>query len=386
MTIDCLFLPAAAPERLDDDLPVVRAAPGAPGRPLRLAEAAQAPATGAAAPVALVLPVERVTACAVTLPTRRTRWLRQALPFAVEELLAEDPERLHFALGEALADGRHRVIAIDRALLSGWLEQLAARGLEVASIHVDADLLPPDGATRVAAADPARGLLAAADGERLAFEPASWPALAASCPAPVHAIGTAAHCALPGLDHYRQVGDLHGLLAAGRGGAIDLAQGTFAREPADRVRHPRRWLALAAAALVLQLGTTHGQAWYLERQAATHYAASEAIYRHLFPQDHRIVDLRAQFDAHMAGGGGGRGFVALLEAAAGSLADDPGITVVGLDYTAEGGLALQLEGGDPAGFERLREHLRSAGWAATLTPSDADGTAASARLLVGGRA
>ena len=39
----------------------------------------------------LVLPVEAVTACAVQLPTQKARWLRQALPFAVEELLAERP-------------------------------------------------------------------------------------------------------------------------------------------------------------------------------------------------------------------------------------------------------------------------------------------------------
>src|SRR5690606_1476427 len=91
----------------------------------------------------LVLPVEAVTACAVQLPTQKARWLRQALPFAVEELLAEDVEQMHLALGELLADGRHRVFAVRRAWLAAWLELSA--GQPPASIQVDADLLPAEG-------------------------------------------------------------------------------------------------------------------------------------------------------------------------------------------------------------------------------------------------
>ena len=57
----------------------------------------------------LVLPVEAVTVCLVQLPTTKARWLQKALPFAVEELLAEDVEQCHLSVGGQLADGRHRV-------------------------------------------------------------------------------------------------------------------------------------------------------------------------------------------------------------------------------------------------------------------------------------
>ncbi|ERI49934.1 hypothetical protein N878_27165, partial [Pseudomonas sp. EGD-AK9] len=91
----------------------------------------------------LVLPVETVTACAVQLPTQKARWLRQALPFAVEELLAEDVEQMHLALGEQLADGRHRVYA----LRADWLRQCLAlcAAQPPQAIRVDADLLPRQG-------------------------------------------------------------------------------------------------------------------------------------------------------------------------------------------------------------------------------------------------
>ena len=52
----------------------------------------------------LIVPVEAVTLCTVQLPTTKARWLAKALPFAVEELLAEDVEQFHLCVGAPLAD------------------------------------------------------------------------------------------------------------------------------------------------------------------------------------------------------------------------------------------------------------------------------------------
>ncbi|MBD4501348.1 GspL family type II secretion system protein XcpY, partial [Xanthomonas citri pv. citri] len=97
------------------------------------------------APWRLYLPVEAVTACAVNLPTQKARWLRQSLPFAVEEQLADDVEQMHLALGPALADGRHRVFAVQRTWLAAWLALAEGAGKAPASLHVDADCLPGEG-------------------------------------------------------------------------------------------------------------------------------------------------------------------------------------------------------------------------------------------------
>src|SRR5690606_39546112 len=80
--------------------------------------------------------------CAVTLPTQKKRWLDKALPFAVEEWLAEEVEDFHLALGERLDDGRHRVVAVRRDWLRGWLDACGANPPR--AIRVDADLLPGD--------------------------------------------------------------------------------------------------------------------------------------------------------------------------------------------------------------------------------------------------
>lgn len=101
---DCLFLPANCGAELSTAPALYWQPANSPGLALSWAACANELAGRS---LALVLPMEVVSACAVQLPTQKARWLRQALPYAVEDLLAEDVEQLHLALGEPLADGRH---------------------------------------------------------------------------------------------------------------------------------------------------------------------------------------------------------------------------------------------------------------------------------------
>ncbi len=137
------------------------------------------------APWRLYLPVEAVTACAVNLPTQKARWLRQSLPFAVEEQLADDVEQMHLALGPALADGRHRVFAVQRTWLAAWLALAEGAGKAPASLHVDADCLPGEGSCLFWLEE--RWLLGGSGAVRLACGSEDWPVLRDSCPPPQRA-------------------------------------------------------------------------------------------------------------------------------------------------------------------------------------------------------
>lgn len=353
--MDCLFLPPSLHAELDDDLPVTLAPAQSASEPLPLAAALIRLAD---APFALVLPVEQVASVAASLPTQKPRWLVKALPYAVEELLADEVERLHLALGERLADGRHRVLAVERERLAGWLRQLAARGARVAAIHVDADLLPREGCSLWLDAD--RCLLGGAGEARLAWTPADWPLLRERCPAPVLAWAATPPPALEGIAACRPTSDLHALLAAGRAAAVDLAQGEFACQPpgsALRRWRPLLWAALAC--MLLLCAWPWGAALLLERGAARYHAGSEQLYRRLFPADRRIVDLRAQFDAHLASGSGGSAaFARLLDAAATGLAADPALSLERLRWSAaQGELQLDVRATDFEALERLRQRL-----------------------------
>lgn len=378
--MDMLFLPAAAGTQLDAHTRVYWQPEQGPGMWQNIADCAEA--RGGA--VALVIPVEVCSFFAVELPTRKARWIDQAMAYAVEELLAENVDDLHLARGELMEDGRHRVVAVRRRLLADWSAQLAEFGFAVAAIHVDADLLPRD-ATQLLFLGP-RGLVGGGIEARLAFATEHWDALAEQLPAPRHAHGSGAET--PALvDDYQRLTDPFRFLADGRGNALDLAQGEFATQ--QHHTGLARWKPLATVALLLlmvQLGLTVAQTWYLRQQADNYAASSQALYRQLFPEDTRIVNLRAQFDQRLRmGNAPSADFLRLLDQAAGAVASQPGVTIDQLEYDEAGGvLAMQVRAPDFPALEQFRQRLGETGQPVQLgSASRAEGGVA-ARVTLGG--
>ena len=379
--MDCLFLPADCGNRLGADSQIYWLPGEGDGGWMSLASCAeQAPAA-----VTLVLPAEVCSAVAVNLPTRKARWISQALAYAVEELLAENVDDLHLTHGDALDDGRRRVIAVRRQLLADWLADLQAQGLTIVAIHVDADLLPRDGTQLMVIG--ARALLGGAQEARLAFDLQQWPHLAGQCPSPRHGHGTPDE-APPLLDDYQPVDDPYRFLAAGRAAALNLAQGDFAVKAAGSGLG--RWkpaLVVLALVLAVQLIFNLVQAWSLERQAERYAQSSRALYSELFPEDRRIVNLRAQFDEHIGQRAGGpSGFMRLLDEVALAMTEGVAVTISQLDYNqARGDLALQVRASDFATLEQLRQRLGETAENVQLGSASRDGDAVSARVVVGGR-
>jgi len=378
MSQACIFLPPAACAEADEQTEVVW---------VRGDEQARLPFSAALARSEagwrLVLPVEAVTACAVQLPTQKARWLRQALPFAVEELLAEDVEQMHLALGELLADGRHRVFAVRRAWLAAWLQLCGEQ--RPASIQVDADLLPAEGSQLLWIEG--RWLLGGEVAARLALSDEDCQALADSFPEPL-AVRADAERAAPAGQPLQVLGDAYAWLA-GQSGGCDLAQAEFAlqRSSGDW----RRWRPLFAAVglcVLLQWGFFLAQGWHLEREGDAYREASETLYRELFPNDTRLVNLRAQFDQHLASGAGtgnGKLLVLLDQASAALQAEGSAVQVQQLDFSdSRGDLSLQVQAPGFDVLERLRERLIEAGLAVELGSASRDAAGVSARVVIGG--
>ncbi len=81
----------------------------------------------------------------VSLPGNQARYLQQALPFAVEEQVAQDIEQIHIALGDKNASGEYSVINTDKSLFAAFFEYLESENLsefKLKSIYCDADLVP----------------------------------------------------------------------------------------------------------------------------------------------------------------------------------------------------------------------------------------------------
>ena len=378
MSQSCVFLPPAACAAANAELTVQRVQAE---RSQRLPFGEAVAELGGA--WTLVLPVEAVTACAVRLPTQKARWLRQALPFAVEELLAEDVEQFHLALGEALADGRHRVFAVRRGWLASWL---ALCPTPPQTIALDADLLPREG-TQLLHLE-ARWLLGGADAARLALSAAEWPVLAAVCPHPHIAYCSTQQEALEPADECPEVADPYRWLAQ-QVVVNNLAQGEFAAQQSNG--HWRRWrplLGLLGLWLVVQWGFNLAQGWHLQRQADAYAESSAALYRELFPQDHKLVNLRAQLDQHLAAGGSsgqGRLLGLLGQVTQAIVAEGAQVRVEQLDFSdTRGDLAMQVQAAGFGELERLRERLQEAGLAVQLGSASREAAGVSARLVIGG--
>nr|WP_298118853.1 type II secretion system protein GspL [uncultured Pseudomonas sp.] len=374
----CVFLPPNACFEVSADL-LVRRVQAERSESLPFAEAV----AGLSGAWSLVLPVEVVTACAVRLPTQKTRWLRQALPFAVEELLAEDVEQLHLALGEQLEDGRHRVFAIRRSWLEDWLALCPTAPQMIA---VDADLLPHEGTQLLQLGS--RWLLGGADVARMALNGEEWSGLAAVCPHPHVAYPAAQQSALQPVDESHELADAYHWLAQ-QGVRNNLAQGEFAiRTSSGDWQRWRPLLGLLGLWLVLQWGFNLAQGWHLQREADAYAQASAALYRELFPEDSKLVNLRAQLDQHLeAGGGSGQGRLLgmLAEVSQALLAEGTPVTIEQLDFSdIRGDLAMQVQAPGFAELERLRERLQENGLAVQMGSASRETAGVSARLVIGG--
>jgi len=88
-----------------------------------------AAAQAAARPVIVLVPATDVLTTTVDIPVRGAR-LNAALPFALEESLADDVETLHFAAGAKRDSGVRPVAVVARAEIDRWLERLAIAGIE----------------------------------------------------------------------------------------------------------------------------------------------------------------------------------------------------------------------------------------------------------------
>ena len=357
LPLPCLFLPAWCSASLQDDLQVSWS-DGQQAAQLPLREAL---ATLKGRSIALIVPVEHVASCAVGLPAGSRHWQLKALPYALEPLLAEDVEGMHLVLGERLHDGQHRVVAIKRALLQAWLRYLRENGVRVSAIHVDADLLPNELASLCWNSE--RCLLADANGVRLALAPAQLPAVLQRLPGTCkvfHArddkplLPAGAKVELQMFDSAQPA-----WMAGQCSHALNLAQGEFATASSMRLHHWKPVAWALAAVLLAQLVFDGAQAWLLSQQAAGYRQANEAIYKGLFPQERRIVDLKAQFDQHLRQGSSATQLQSLLAAVAEAMPATAEVQLRRMHYQAgQGELQLQLQGEPPA-LHGLQQGLQS---------------------------
>lgn len=112
----------------------------------RLGQPARGPLSAAAAEIGerstiVLVPSAEVLTTSVDIPVKGAK-LMAALPFALEEYLAEDVEDLHFAAGARRGSGRTPACVVSRQRMDEWLATLDEAGIEADSIVAENYGLP----------------------------------------------------------------------------------------------------------------------------------------------------------------------------------------------------------------------------------------------------
>ena len=359
----------------------------------------------------VLVPASEVTTLDVELPARAGAKLLQAVPFAVEDQLADNVENMHFALADAADGARSSVAAVSRETFTGWMNQLSAAGLRPARVHVDAAMLPRNPGQIVALLERDTVLLSAPGLAPVALPSAS---LADALELTLGHLKTDATQA--GLllyasaqdwqQHSGSVDALRPRFAAVKvqllpqgalplfaqqlphDSAINLLQGEFAasRGAADGFRP---WRVAAALALLLLGLHAAGRYWELSRIRKTEAKVDASINEltlAALPSANGAKDLRRQVAARLEairsnGSGGSGDMLTALSAYVAARPAAPEAELLGFSFQG-GALELRLKAPSADKIERLRQQLQGAGWQVVLKGGASHGNSFDGKLEV----
>lgn len=315
--------------------------------------------------VSLIIPGEQCLLCSIDLPIRSHSKLLKALPYALEERLAEDPDNLHFALGPRTASGAIGVAVIAIEQMQAWVDVLGGDKVNAVAIVPDTLCLPRPAAEGMSVLLDAPGHVVLRNGDTAGFA-GEVDLLADSLllqPDADLQVYRHSEVALPEVLGARAVRDVAQPLDALRGQAgsprINLLQGSYAPRSnlGKRFAVLRLTSMLAAACLLLALASAGIRHVSLQQQLQQLQTQQQELMHSAFPQIHRIVNAKVQAQQALQalrGGSGGGSLYALTSALTDALRQVPGLQLQSLQLR-EGRISLEMTGSNLQTLDGLRK-------------------------------
>lgn len=342
-------------------------------------------ADGPAIPATVLIPGESVRLLIVDLPLASRAKRLAALPFAIEDKIADSIDAVHIALGDAVGPDRYLVGVVARAAMAQWVAAADAAGLGHARMVPDALALPvpPEGCWTVDC-DRERAVVRTDDGAgfacpaamlRPAWDAAGRPPVVAPVAAPdMDANGNAVDAEMREGAPALVMPTLGAQLAAP---GLDLRQGAFARRGgfSGKAGGLGRWLvALLGIAAVAHLGIAVVDTMLLRSIADRRAAETRGLVEQAVPGFDPGEDLPGAVVSMLPRGGGGAAspFLPLLSRVSSALQPvQPLIHARSIGFS-DNRLTIDMEnvaGSDPAEMRvRIETALRAANLAARVTP------------------
>lgn len=353
------------------------------------------------------------------LPTQNMQKMLRAIPYAIEEYIADDIENFHFVVARNKHDSSTSVVGIDIATLENIIRVFQDTGLFVETILPDALCLPAAKQAdetqwaclsyrddRYLQTDRLNGMVFTEDvfpyvlkrmlhdgktdrpKKLLLFSEQenseTFDTLAQSLADEYEDIETIRvvynqHPLVVFCGHYRQALPLN------------LLQHQFKakRKTSGYLQHWKLPAALAACALVLHLGITAFEQQRLAKQNQLMHAQIEKIYRKAFPQSRKVVNPRVQMEQKLkelkSAAGNKNDLLFLLAEAFGSLDNIDSVSIQSITYRNRR-MDISLDSKNLQAIENLNRQLnRNPNIKAEIISSSSEKDKVSGNLRIEGR-
>lgn len=332
-----------------------------------LADAAEA-ATGKEA--VLLLPASEVLLQEIDLPVKSNVQIKKALPFAMEELLAEDVEHYHFAWFR-LPLGKLAVAAVAHEKLAAYVERFRKVGLELDGVYPDCLCLPYRPGAVSVLFDDDLALMRLGQCQGGCIEIAFFPRLLSklSDDASVHQLYVWARH-MPADFPFEYCRESYStplqLFAEGyhADSELNFLSGPYApkHKSGDRWRQWIPALVIAVIAMMIQYAGLLNQNRQQRNSLAMLETQTLDLFKQSFPEVKRIVNVKAQADQQLAelkkGAATSSGFMRILFKSGEFLKGNLGVRLRKLNFVNDS-LQLQLEATDIGELERFKQDLQS---------------------------
>lgn len=370
-----------------------------------------------------LIPGDEALLCFADIPAKQTRFVMQALPYAVEEQIAQDIDSVHLALGPRSDEG-FRVAAIDHQAMESWTSQFTGwEHVQLEAVFPDAALLPQTEGGWTVCLDGDDVLLLSDRGEWLRMQAANLAMFAQTLAIPsaeevVAEIPVTVYGSATDFSHHEE--PLKALSGTGRlkisrkelevpvaellahsfhqhlGNPINLCQGGYGVRAggSSPLRPWRPLIAVASLWFVLQVGLEIGMGWYYQQQAEDINNQAMSVYREYFPGDRsaspgnvkRIVQGQVN---QMQSGGVDVSFVDLLkytgEQYRKTATSGGSVTFNSINYSRNRGeLVVDVRASDYSKLNALRTGLSGSGLEASIGSVVNESSGARGRLTVSG--
>jgi len=316
------------------------------------------------------------------IPSNNAQKTLQAVPFALEDKLAEDVDMLHFAVGARDAHG-YPVAIVTRRRMQQWLDELSAVGLAPVELLPEMLALPVREHTLIVVPDDQQLLARFPDGAGIASETSLMPLMIRRHLSVIPASEACTHALVYASDEalsteirdmlvalqletaYRPLnGGAIALMAATVRDfrAINLLQGDFGPHN-GATEHWRRWrsaavlLAALCVVFIVQQGLSE---FKLRHESVVLDAQVTALFHHALPGVSHMVDPEVQMQQRLnqltGGGANSEGLLAMLTAVGSVLQSQNVVQLQSFTYH-DGNLQLQIQAGSIDALDNVKSML-----------------------------